>query len=273
MRQLSGIAVMRSAGDSAVCAAVSDKDPVIYEIHVPLPVKTDAAETPLPARRLRDIPAAVDLEDVAFDKNRNALWVSSEGRAGGLSVVYRVPLDPAGPVVSFPIDSVPNAKNTGAEGIALVPTAHGDELWVARERYTPPDATPPVFRYAIGEDGRLGACVGRFELGLIFHRTQSGMTHDPRSRHVWIISRELRILYAVKGPFGTRRTVTPDSLSCTYTWDDLLNNHTKFGMAEGVAFDQSGNLFVAFDNNEDLVGTDPAALSGEPRLIALRARR
>lgn len=271
VEQMSGIDVLAEGRDTVRCVVVSDKADVLRELRVPVTTVAPDTERTLPSRVLRRIPGAVDLEGVAAESGGQVVWACTEQGSNTLSRLYRVPLDPRKPVRSFALDSILTVKNNGAESVAIVEVDGATELWVGRERIIPPLSIPPVYRYAVERGGNGIGLIGPFRLGVPIHRTQSGMDYDPLNDCVWILSRELHYVFAVRVSSATGSgVVNADSLSFGYTWDELLHGPSLPGMAEGVACDSLGNMFVVFDNNRIAVGLDSTATSTDSRLLVLR---
>jgi hypothetical protein len=281
VREMSGIAVVRriagtgGACDTAVCLAVSDKAPNLYQMRLPVPSVPASGELRADASVFAVIGRAVDLEDVAIDKKHDRVWIAAEHEMRKPGRVYCLSLTNGEELGRFAIDSIINEKGNGAECIAFVPGSARtpDELWVGKERFIPPGRSPPIFRFRIEEDSLRLKPTDSFRLDMPLHRTQSGFAWDALHKRVWVISREIGMLFSVAVPAARSKTVAPDSLSFSYDWDHLLHNATKFGIAEGIAYDELGWLYVAFDNNDDLVGLDSTALSRDSRVMVLRPRR
>lgn len=273
VKQMSGIDVLAEGRDTVRCVVVSDKADVLWELRVPVTTVAPDTERTLTSRVLRRIPGAVDLEGVAVAPGGDVVWACTEQGSNTLSRLYRVPLDPRKPVRSFALDSILTVKNNGAESVAVVEVDGATELWVGRERIIPPLSIPPVYRYAVEDGGKRIRLIGSFRLGVPIHRTQSGMDYDPLNDCVWILSRELHYVFAVRVSSATGSgVVNADSLSFGYAWDELLHGPSLPGMAEGVACDSLGNMFVVFDNNRMAVGLDSTATSADSRLMVLRRR-
>ncbi len=272
VRQMSGITVLSQNEKSTVCLAVSDKTRHLYRLRVPRAQQLTDRETILQAKIVRTIDGAVDLEDLSYDKDRAGVWITSEHKQGSPGMLYFVPLKSTAPVQSFTIGPIVNKRGNGAECLALVPVAKGFEVWLGKERLIPPSDVPKVYRYAIsGNTANLRIALrSSFQVNLPFHRTQSGMTFDPARDVIWVISRELRTMLAVKPSEVNDDLVSPDDLSFRYRWDELLGNRGTVGMVEGVATDNDGWFYVAVDNNEKEIGMSSRTRSRESRLLVLR---
>lgn len=272
VRQMSGIAVLHAGKDSATCVAVSDKTPHLYQLRFARVQPQSRRDEPIPARVLRTLDQAVDLEDVFFDRAERAVWVVSEHRRGSPAVLYRVPIDKEKKIRSFELAKIVNEKGNGAECAALVPAGERAEIWIGKERLIPPSDVPPIHRYRVAGTPSEPTLTwsSSFKLDLPFHRTQSGFAYDPVREVVWVISRELRTLFALRPTDITKGRVAPDALSFRYHWDELLGNPGTLGMVEGIAVDDFGWLYATVDNNNSKVGMNAQTLSRESRLLVLR---
>ena len=251
--EISGISFLKkthgTTGDTAYCLVVSDKIESLFLIRIPLKEARPSAEITIGATLLRKIPDGVDLEGVAITADRTGAWLCGENYSITNSKVHYVPFDASLPVRSYSVKEVFNTQGNGAEALALVLVGTKTELWVGHERFIPASATPPIFRYSLPANGA-PVLLGKVTLTMPFHRSQSDLCFDPLRKRVWVLSRELRCLFAFAPGDALGGSVKPDQNSFNFTqWEHQLNIQTAYGMAEGVCFDPDGLLYLCFDNN------------------------
>lgn len=187
------------------------------------------------------------LEAIAYDPDRQRLFVAAEER--GLLVRFSFdPASGAAPVVEGKVTvDLGGPANKGIEGMTWLPARHSPtgrpQLLLAKEQaprllaLVEPDGSGAPQRVALPpalED----AC-----------RDFAALALDPRTGHVFIASEESATLAEVSlqkvgdGLSATLLAVTP-----------LLSKRGKpLERAEGIAFDEQGDLFVLLENDAELL--------------------
>ncbi|MEE8105054.1 MAG: FG-GAP-like repeat-containing protein [Planctomycetota bacterium] len=270
IRDPSGITTLGGDARYAQIAFVSDKEPSIYRALLDKRTRRVLVSPRIPLR-LKD-PGRLDLEGIAFYAGN--FFIAAERDSSVLRV------SPFGHVFGRAKSSIHAGGNMGLESIAVRAKRDGTILLHAfRERTGKriKALKPPATHvYAVEEDPF--ALVKRWEAVLPTRRLdQTGATFielpDGGGERLLVLSRFHRSIseFALDGD-GVDTKVVPKTAGFFDLTDVALGLGAKYGVAEGLAADTVGDLYVLVNNNRETLGLQGKNRGPEGRLLWFKTR-
>jgi len=268
IRDPSGITSLGGDDRYAQLAFVSDKEPSIFRALLDKRTQRVLVSPRIPLR-LKN-PGRMDLEGIAF--YLGTFFLASEED----SSVLRVGM--FGHVFGRAKTMIRSGGNMGLESVAIRAKRDGTILLHAfRERtvdgkkaFRKLPAPPRMHVYAIEQ--KPFALAKRWEGVLPTRRldqTGSAFSDD----RLLVLSRFHRSIseFALDGD-GIDATVAPKTAAFFNLTDVALDLRSKYGMAEGLAVDTIGDLYVLLDNNGETIGKKGVNRGREGRLLWFKTR-
>jgi len=264
IRDPSGLAFLGGTRGYTQLVFVSDKRPALFRATLDRSRGRMLVGPALPLVGLE--PGRLDLEGLAFDHRSGNLFMACEADGHVLRATA------LGHVIGRAPTGIESGANDGLEAIALRRKLDGTPLlYVFRERVGMTMRQPALHVFGLEEDPFALAPRQVIRLPVVLPDQTGAAVIDDR---IFVVSRLLRTIVEIEFD-GAGLSKQFKLASFRKLSDEMLGlvnpDNRLYGLVEGIAFDEGGDMYLLVDNNGQEIGVQGRNRGREGRLLWFRA--